>query len=68
MLVRDQDGKIHEAKLVPERTMPAPGKMDLVVAGRVFSHYDAAMLELVEATDEERVALNRAGYGFKEGG
>ena len=66
MPVKYPDGNVHEATLVPDQTMPRRGKTDLVVDGKIISHFDAAGLDLVDASDEERADLARAGYSFRE--
>jgi hypothetical protein len=60
MIVRDLNGNVHEAILVPDHVDPRYGKMDLVVDGKALGHFDVAGLELIEADDTERADLARA--------
>lgn len=39
---------------------------DALIDGEALGHFDVAGLELVEASDEERAAVARAGYSFRE--
>jgi len=66
MTVKGPDGNFHEASLVPDHSANRYGQMDLIVDGKALSHFEAAGLELVQATDEERADLARPGYSFRE--
>jgi len=62
MLVKDPDGNVHKAHLLGKY-----GHVVLVVGGKSLGHFDVAGLELIEATDEERADLARAGFSFNQG-
>ena len=64
--MKDPDGNVHEAILTTDHTGSSYGQPVLVVDGEALGHFDVAGLELLEATDEERADLARAGYSFRE--
>lgn len=66
MKLRDLSGKVRTARLTTDHASSSYGQAVLVISGQGHGTFDVAGWRIVEATERELEALERAGYHLPE--